>query len=172
MLPVPVAVMRDRRRGQRDCASADTLAAAHVILPTVLTLLACTLLGTVGWYFLGAALAFNCGMSELDCGTTAKLWLAADGIGYGGWPRRQSSCWSQAARGRGSGALPRSRAGPAAGRRRVVLSRRAPGMTPPRERGLVVWVGACRGREPLVVHCRRDPGGSRIALRRDDGHVP
>ena len=52
-----------------------------VIVPALLTLLACTLLGTVGWYFLGVAIAFNCGMSDTDCGITAKLWLAAAGIG-------------------------------------------------------------------------------------------
>jgi len=52
-----------------------------VIVPALLTLLACTLLGTVGWYFLGVAIAFNCGMSGTDCGTVAKLWLAAAGIG-------------------------------------------------------------------------------------------
>ncbi len=49
--------------------------------PAVLTVLTCTLLGTVGWYFLGVAIAYNCGMSDIGCGTTAKLWLAADGIG-------------------------------------------------------------------------------------------
>jgi hypothetical protein len=52
-----------------------------VIVPASLTLLACTLLGTVGWYFLTVAVGYNCGMSEADCGTIAKLWLAADGIG-------------------------------------------------------------------------------------------
>jgi hypothetical protein len=52
-----------------------------VTAPAVLTVLTCTLLGTVGWYFQGAAIAYNCGMSDIGCGTTAKLWLAADGIG-------------------------------------------------------------------------------------------
>ena len=52
-----------------------------VTLPAVLTVLTCTLLGTVGWYFLGVAIAYNCGMSEIGCGTTAKLWLAAAGLG-------------------------------------------------------------------------------------------
>jgi hypothetical protein len=52
-----------------------------VTVPAVLTALTCTLLGTVGWYFLGVAIAYNCGMSGISCGTTAKLWLAADGIG-------------------------------------------------------------------------------------------
>jgi hypothetical protein len=52
-----------------------------VIVPASLTLLACTLLGTVGWYFLGVAVGYNCGMSEADCGTIAKLWLAAAGLG-------------------------------------------------------------------------------------------
>jgi hypothetical protein len=56
------------------------------MVPAVLTVLTCTLLGTVGWYFLGVAMAYNCGMSGIGCGTTAKLWLAADGIGYGSWP--------------------------------------------------------------------------------------
>jgi hypothetical protein len=51
------------------------------MVPAVLTVLTCTLLGTVGWYFLGVAIAYNCGMSGIGCGTTAKLWLAADGIG-------------------------------------------------------------------------------------------
>ena len=50
-------------------------------VPAVLTLLACALLGTVGWYFLGVAIGYNCGMSGASCDTTAKLWLAADGIG-------------------------------------------------------------------------------------------
>jgi hypothetical protein len=52
-----------------------------VIVPASLTLLACTLLGTVGWYFLGVVTAYNCGMSEISCGTVAHLWLVADGIG-------------------------------------------------------------------------------------------
>jgi hypothetical protein len=52
-----------------------------VAVPAVLTALTCTLLGTVGWYFLGVAIAYNCGMSGTGCGATAKLWLAADGIG-------------------------------------------------------------------------------------------
>jgi hypothetical protein len=51
------------------------------MVPAVLTVLTCTLLGTVGWYFLGVAMAYNCGMSDIGCGTAAKLWLAADGIG-------------------------------------------------------------------------------------------
>ena len=50
-------------------------------MPALLTLLTCTLLGTVGWYFLGVAVGYNCGMSETDCGITAKLWLAANGTG-------------------------------------------------------------------------------------------
>jgi hypothetical protein len=56
------------------------------MVPAVLTVLTCTLLGTVGWYFLGVAIAYNCGMSGIGCGTTPKLWLAADGVGYGSWP--------------------------------------------------------------------------------------
>jgi hypothetical protein len=52
-----------------------------VIVPATLTLLACVLLGTVGWYFLAVAVGYNCGMSEASCGTVSKLWLAADGIG-------------------------------------------------------------------------------------------
>jgi hypothetical protein len=52
-----------------------------VIVPALLTLLTCMLLGTVGWYFLGVAVGYNCGMSGPDCATTAKLWLAANGIG-------------------------------------------------------------------------------------------
>jgi hypothetical protein len=52
-----------------------------VIVPASLTLLACTVMGTVGWYFLGVAVGYNCGMSEADCGTIAKLWLAAAGLG-------------------------------------------------------------------------------------------
>ena len=51
------------------------------MVPALLTALTCALLGTVGWYFLGVAIAYNCGMSEISCGTAAKLWLAADGIG-------------------------------------------------------------------------------------------
>jgi hypothetical protein len=51
------------------------------MVPAMLTVLAGTLLGTVGWYFLGVANAYNCGMSGIGCGTTAKLWLVADGIG-------------------------------------------------------------------------------------------
>ena len=51
------------------------------MVPAVLTVLTCTLLGTVGWYFLGVTMAYNCGMSGIGCGTVAKLWLAADGIG-------------------------------------------------------------------------------------------
>jgi hypothetical protein len=51
------------------------------MVPAVLTVLTCTLLGTVGWYFLGVATAYNCGMSGIGCGATAKLWLVADGIG-------------------------------------------------------------------------------------------
>jgi hypothetical protein len=44
------------------------------MVPAVLTVLTCTLLGTVGWYFLGVATAYNCGMSGIGCGATAKLW--------------------------------------------------------------------------------------------------
>jgi hypothetical protein len=51
------------------------------MVPGVLTVLTCTLLGTAGWYFLGVETAYNCGMSGIGCGATARLWLAADGIG-------------------------------------------------------------------------------------------
>jgi len=47
------------------------------MVPTVLAVRTCTLLGTVGWYFPGVAIAYNCGMPGIGCGTTAKLWLAA-----------------------------------------------------------------------------------------------
>lgn len=50
-------------------------------MPAVLTLLACALPGTAGWYFPGVATGYNCGMSGAGCGTTAKLRLAAGGIG-------------------------------------------------------------------------------------------
>jgi hypothetical protein len=52
-----------------------------VTVPASLTLLACVLLGTAGWYFLGVAVGYNCGISAVGCGITAKLWLAADDIG-------------------------------------------------------------------------------------------
>jgi hypothetical protein len=52
-----------------------------VTVPAVLTVLTCALLGTIGWYFLGVAIAYNCGMSEISCGTAATVWLAAAGIG-------------------------------------------------------------------------------------------
>jgi len=52
-----------------------------VIVPASLTLLTCALLGTAGWYFLGVAVGYNCGMSAVDCGIMARLGLVADGIG-------------------------------------------------------------------------------------------
>jgi hypothetical protein len=52
-----------------------------VVVPATLTLLACVLMGTVGWYFLAVAVGYNCGMSEASCGPASKAWLVADGIG-------------------------------------------------------------------------------------------
>ena len=100
------------------------------MVPAVLTMLTCTLLGTVGWYFLGVAMAYNCGMSGIGCGTTAKLWLAADGIG-GMDPGRD--CSDRAVRKpRPTGIAAACRhlvLGSAGCGRQLVLSRRTPNMT-------------------------------------------
>lgn len=57
---LPVTVMRGWQRAQRDGAPADTLAKDGDGAGGA-DRAACTLLGTVGWYFQGVAIAHNCG---------------------------------------------------------------------------------------------------------------
>jgi len=52
-----------------------------VVVPGLVVVVICVFLGTVGWYFLDVATAFNCSASQIDCGTAANVWLAAAGGG-------------------------------------------------------------------------------------------
>jgi type IV secretory pathway TrbD component len=118
------------QRAQRDGAPADTLAAKDGDGAGGADRAACTLLGTVGWYFQGVAIAYNCGMSDIGCGTTAKLWLAADGIGV--WILAMTAAILpivSRGRPRWAAACRRHVLGSAARGRQLVPSRRTPNMT-------------------------------------------